>query len=277
MNESVAFDMEYALADGAAARAAKALGREADYQHFTRMSHSYRTYFDQHTGFIRGVDDQGRFRTPFNPYYAAHRADDYCEGNAWQYTWLVPHDMEEYAAIHGGKEACLARLDSLFLAPSTIEGDPSPDISGMIGQFAHGNEPSHHILYLYALLGQPNKTAERVREVIYTQYKDTPDGLSGNEDMGQMSAWYILSALGLYEVEPASGRYWFGSPIIDRAELTVEGGTFVIETIGNDNTHPYIKSVRLNNKPYTLPYIQHADIARGGVLTFEMTASPTDQ
>ena len=277
MNESVAFDMEYALADGAAARAAKALGREADYQHFTRMSHSYRTYFDQHTGFIRGVDDQGRFRTPFNPYYAAHRADDYCEGNAWQYTWLVPHDMEEYAAIHGGKEACLARLDSLFLAPSTIEGDPSPDISGMIGQFAHGNEPSHHILYLYALLGQPHKTAERVREVIYTQYKDTPDGLSGNEDMGQMSAWYILSALGLYEVEPASGRYWFGSPIIDRAELTVEGGTFVIETIGNDNTHPYIKSVRLNNKPYTLPYIQHADIARGGVLTFEMTASPTDQ
>ena len=277
MNESVAFDMEYALADGAAARAAKALGREADYQHFTRMSHSYRTYFDQHTGFIRGVDDQGRFRTPFNPYYAAHRADDYCEGNAWQYTWLVAHDMEEYAAIHGGKEACLARLDSLFLAPSTIEGDPSPDISGMIGQFAHGNEPSHHILYLYALLGQPHKTAERVREVIYTQYKDTPDGLSGNEDMGQMSAWYILSALGLYEVEPASGRYWFGSPIIDRAELTVEGGTFVIETIGNDNTHPYIKSVRLNNKPYTLPYIQHADIARGGVLTFEMTASPTDQ
>lgn len=276
MNESVAFDMEYALADGAAARAAKALGREADYQHFTRMSHSYRTYFDQHTGFIRGVDDQGRFRTPFNPYYAAHRADDYCEGNAWQYTWLVPHDMEEYAAIHGGKEACLARLDSLFLAPSTIEGDPSPDISGMIGQFAHGNEPSHHILYLYALLGQPHKTVERVREVIYTQYKDTPDGLSGNEDMGQMSAWYILSALGLYEVEPASGRYWFGSPIIDRAELTVEGGTFVIETIGNDNTHPYIKSVRLNNKPYTLPYIQHADIARGGVLTFEMTASPTD-
>ena len=277
MNESVAFDMEYALADGAAAQAAKALGREADYQYFTRMSHSYRTYFDKHTGFIRGVDDKGNFRTPFNPYYAAHRADDYCEGNAWQYTWLVPHDMEGYTQLFGGEEACLARLDSLFIAPSTIEGDPSPDISGMIGQFAHGNEPSHHILYLYALLGQPHKTAERVREVMKTQYRDTPDGLSGNEDMGQMSAWYILSALGLYEVEPASGRYWLGSPIIDRAELTVEGGTFVIETIGNSEQHPYIKGVKLNGEPYTLPYINHADIARGGVLTIEMTDTPNVQ
>lgn len=270
MNEAVAYDMEYALADGAAAQAAKALGREEDYEHFTHMSHSYRNYFDQETGFIRGVDDEGNFRTPFNPYYASHRADDYCEGNAWQYTWLVPHDMEGYAPMFGNKEACIARLDSLFLAPSTIEGDPSPDISGMIGQFAHGNEPSHHILYLYSLLGQPHKTAKWVREVMKTQYRDAPDGLSGNEDMGQMSAWYILSALGLYEVEPASGRYWFGSPLIDRAELTVEGGTLTIKVIGNSEEHPYIKHVWLNGEPYTLPYINHADIARGGVLTIEM-------
>ena len=270
MNEAVAYDMEYALADGAAANAAKALGREEDYRHFTRMSHSYRTYFDKETGFIRGVDDKGAFRTPFNPYYASHQTTDYCEGNAWQYTWLVPHDMEGYASIFGSREACIARLDSLFLASSTLDGAPSPDISGLIGQFAHGNEPSHHILYLYAILEQPHKTAERVREVMKTQYRDAKDGLSGNEDMGQMSAWYILSALGLYEVEPASGRYWFGSPIVDRAQLTVEGGTFTIEVIGNSEEHPYIKGVKLNGEPYTLPYILHEDMARGGVLTIEM-------
>ena len=271
MNEAVAYDMEYALADGAAAQAAKALGKTADYKHFTHMSHSYRTYFDRETGFIRGVDDKGKFRTPFNPYYASHRTDDYCEGNAWQYTWLVPHDIEEYATLFGGREACIARLDSLFLAPPTIEGAPSPDISGMIGQYAHGNEPSHHIPYLYAMLGAPHKTAERVREVMRTQYRDEPDGLPGNEDMGQMSAWYILSALGLYEVEPAGGRYWFGSPIINRAELSVEGGTFTIEVLNNSATRPYIKSIKLNGAPYTLPYISHTDLVKGGVLTIEMS------
>lgn len=273
-NEAVAYDMEYALADGAAANAAKALDRQEDYEHFTRMSHSYRTYFDPAIGFIRGVDDKGEFRTPFNPYYASHRADDYCEGNAWQYTWLVPHDMAEYAAMFGSREACIARLDSLFLAPSTIAGDPSPDISGMIGQFAHGNEPSHHILYLYAMLGESHKTAKRVREVMKTQYHAAPDGLSGNEDMGQMSAWYILSALGLYEVEPASGRYWFGSPIIDRAELTVEGGIFSIIVINNSAENIYIKSAELNGQPYILPYINHSDIAMGGTLTLVMSNEP---
>ena len=175
--EAVAFDMEYALADGAAANAAKALGKDADYEHFTKMSHSYRTFFDKETGFVRGVDENGKFRTPFNPYFSAHRADDYCEGNAWQYTWLVPHDLGGYIDLFGSKEACLARLDSLFLAPSTVEGDPSPDISGMIGQFAHGNEPSHHILYLYTMMGEPHKTAKWVREVMGTQYRNDFDGL----------------------------------------------------------------------------------------------------
>ena len=272
-NEAIAFDMEYALADGAAAHAAHALGKSDDHEHFTHMSHSYRKYFDPSVGFIRGVDDKGSFRTPFNPYYASHRTNDYCEGNAWQYTWLVPHDISAYASLFGGVDACVARLDSLFLAPSNLDGDASPDISGLIGQFAHGNEPSHHILYLYTMLGQPHKTAERVREVLNTQYRDTPDGLSGNEDMGQMSAWYILSAIGLYEVEPASGRYWFGSPLIDRAELTVEGGTFTITTINNSNANIYIKSIKLNGKPYTLPYITHADIIKGGTLTFEMSST----
>lgn len=273
--EAVAFDMEYALADGAAANAAKALGKDADYEHFTKMSHSYRKFFDKETGFVRGVDENGKFRTPFNPYFSAHRADDYCEGNAWQYTWLVPHDLGGYIDLFGSKEACLVRLDSLFLAPSTVEGDPSPDISGMIGQFAHGNEPSHHILYLYTMMGQPQKTAKWVREVMTTQYRNDFDGLSGNEDMGQMSAWYIMSAMGFYEVEPASARYWFGSSLFDRAELTVKGGKFVIETVNNSDTNIYIKSIKLNGKPYELPYINHSDIAKGGTLTIEMSDTPT--
>ena len=268
--EAVAYEMEYAIADAAAANAAKKLGKKDYFEHFTTMSRSYRRLFDRESLFIRGVDSTGCFRTPFNPYYASHRADDYCEGNAWQYTWLVPHDIKEYAEYFGGIEACTARLDSLFLAPSTVEGDPSPDISGMIGQYAHGNEPSHHTIYLYSMLGQPHKTARLVREVLEGQYSDKPDGLSGNEDMGQMSAWYIMSALGFYQVEPAGGRYWFGSPIVERAEIEVEGGTFTIETVNNSKKNIYIKSVTLNGEPYTLPYIEHSDIARGGRLVFEM-------
>lgn len=268
--EAVAYEMEYAIADAAAANAAKKLGKKDYFEHFTAMSRSYRRLFDRESLFIRGVDSTGCFRTPFNPYYASHRADDYCEGNAWQYTWLVPHDIKEYAEYFGGIEACTARLDSLFLAPSTVEGDPSPDISGMIGQYAHGNEPSHHTIYLYSMLGQPRKTARLVREVLEGQYSDKPDGLSGNEDMGQMSAWYIMSALGFYQVEPAGGRYWFGSPIVERAEIEVEGGTFTIETVNNSKKNIYIKSVTLNGEPYTLPYIEHSDIARGGRLVFEM-------
>ena len=177
--------------------------------------------------------------------------------------------------MFGNKEACIARLDSLFLAPSTVDGDASPDISGMIGQFAHGNEPSHHILYLYTMLGEPHKAAERIREVMITQYRNDFDGLSGNEDMGQMSAWYLMSALGFYQVEPAGARYWFGSPIIDRAELSVEGGTFVIETTNNSDKNIYIKSITLNGEPHNLPYIEHCDIAKGGNLTIEMSDTPT--
>ena len=274
-NEAVAYDMEYAIADAAAANAAKALGKESDYEHFTRMSHSYRTFFDKETQFIRGVDSEGKFRTPFNPYYATHRNDDYCEGNAWQYTWLVPHDINEYAKCFGGKEQCIERLDSLFLAPWKEEGDPSPDITGLIGQFAHGNEPSHHIIYLYTMLGAPHKAAEKVREVMLTQYRDDFDGLSGNEDMGQMSAWYIMSALGFYQVEPAGGRYWFGSPLFDGATIAVEGGTFDIEVTNNSDKNIYIKNITLNGAPHALPYISHSDIAKGGKLIIEMSDTPS--
>ncbi len=273
-HEPVAYDMEYAIADAAAANAAKALGKDADFEHFTRKSYSYRTYFDSVSGFIRGVDSNGNFREPFSPYYAAHRENDYCEGNAWQYTWLVPHDIYNYAELFGGREKCIARLDSLFIAPWIEEGNSSPDITGLIGQFAHGNEPSHHILYLYTMLGEPHKTAEKVRQVLATQYRDDFDGVSGNEDMGQMSAWYLMSALGFYQVEPAGARYWFGSPIVQRAELGVKGGTFVIETVNNSDKNIYIKSITLNGKPHNLPYIEHGDVEKGGTLTIEMGDTP---
>ena len=274
-NEAVAYDMEYALADGAAARAAEALGRGEDARYFTERSHSYRNYFDPSTGFMRGRDSRRGWRTPFNPFASTHRADDYCEGNAWQYTWLAPHDVAGLESCFGSRARMLGKLDSLFTVSSVIEGaETSPDISGLIGQYAHGNEPSHHILYLYTMLGQPWKTAEKVREVLTTLYHDQPDGLSGNEDVGQMSAWYVLSSLGMYEVEPAGGRYWFGSPLFDRAEIAVPGGTFTIVAGNNSSENKYIRRVWLNGRPYTKPWIGHEEVMAGGELRFEMDDEP---
>ncbi len=286
-NESVAYDLEYALADGAIANAADFMvdNGHAEYQQiadqFRGRSKSYKHYFDPSCNFMRGKDSKGDFREDFSPFSASHRANDYCEGNAWQYTWLVPHDMEGLMECFGsgdgiedGSEAFLSKLDSLFIVSSALEGeDVSPDISGLIGQYAHGNEPSHHILYFYTMAGQPWKTAEKVRKVLTTLYKDTPDGLSGNEDVGQMSAWYILSALGFYEVEPGSGRYWFGSPLFDRASIDVAGGTFTVVAENNSRENKYIKSIKLNGEPYTGYFIGHKDIAAGGELVFEMSDS----
>ena len=275
-NEAVAYDMEYAIADGAVADAAKKLGKTGDYEYFLERSHSYRNFFDPQTGFMRGKDSKGNFRTPFSPFASTHRADDYCEGNAWQYTWLAPHDFDGLVGCFGSKEAFLGKLDSLFIVSSDIEGgNTSPDISGLIGQYAHGNEPSHHILYFYTVAGQPWKTAEKVREVLSTMYHDAPDGLSGNEDVGQMSAWYILSALGFYQTE-AGGRYWFGSPLFDEAEIKVPGGVFTVRTVDNSEENIYIQSVTLNGRPYTNPYIDFKDIKAGGTLEFRMGPEPND-
>ena len=269
-NESVAYDMEYAIADGAVADVAQKLGKEEDYQYFLERSHSYRNFFDPQTGFMRGKDSKGKFRTPFNPFASTHRADDYCEGNAWQYTWLAPHDFDGLVGCFGSKEAFLSKLDSLFVVSSDIEGgNTSPDISGLIGQYAHGNEPSHHILYFYTIAGKPWKTAEKVREVLSTMYHDAPDGLSGNEDVGQMSAWYILSSLGFYQTE-AGGRYWFGSPLFDEAEIKVPGGVFTVKAVDNSAENIYIQSVTLNGRPYTENYIDFKDMKAGNVLEFKM-------
>ena len=273
--ESVAYDLEYALADGALAQAAKKMGKEEDYQHFLNRSKSYVHLFDHELQFLRGKDSKGRFRTEYSPFASTHRADDYCEGNGWQYTWLVPHDFKGLVSCFGSKEAFLTKLDELFTVSSVVEGqETSPDISGLIGQYAHGNEPSHHILYFYTMAGQPWKTADKVREVLATMYSDQPDGLSGNEDVGQMSSWYVLSSLGFYEVEPASARYWFGTPLFDKASVEVAGGTFTVIAENNSDENRYIQSVKLNGKTYTKGYIEHKDIAAGGELVLTMGAEP---
>ena len=273
--ETVAKGLEFAIADGALAKAAAAAGDTVTAGQFARRSRSYEHYFDPQTQFMRGRASDGSFRTPFDEFHAPHMQSDYTEGNAWQYTWLAPHDVAGLESCFGSRARMLGKLDSLFTVSSVIEGaETSPDISGLIGQYAHGNEPSHHILYLYTMLGQPWKTAEKVREVLTTLYHDQPDGLSGNEDVGQMSAWYILSSLGMYEAEPAGGRYWFGSPLFDRAEIAVPGGTFTIVAENNSSENKYIRRVWLNGRPYTKPWIGHEEVMAGGELRFEMDDEP---
>ena len=295
-NESVAYDLEYAVADAAVANAAKHLSElfadpensfaskekaekyAKEYEYFNNRSKSYKYLFDKDLGFIRGKDSKGRFREDYSPFSSKHRADDYCEGNGWQYTWLVPHDVRGLMECFGGKDAFISKLDSLFLVPSVIEGaESSPDISGLIGQYAHGNEPSHHILYLYTIAGQPWKAADKIRQVLSTLYTAEPDGLSGNEDVGQMSAWYIMSSIGFYQVEPGSGCYWFGTPLFDKVTINVGAGEnryFTIKAENNSGQNRYIQSITLNGKAYLKGYIRHSDIMAGGELVFHMGPEP---
>ncbi len=275
-NETVAKAMEYALADDALARVAKALGDEEAYDYFYKRGQSYKTYFDPATGFVRAVDANGKFREPFDPIKVIHRADDYTEGNAWQYTWLVPHDVKGLVSLFGSEEAFVTKLDSLFVVEGDLGEEASPDISGLIGQYAHGNEPSHHIIYMYNYVGQPWKTAMRLREVMSTLYHADFDGLSGNEDVGQMSAWYILTALGMYQVEPAGGKYVFGSPLFNSAEVQVGDKTLFIIAHNNSAENMFIQSVRWNGMPYDKSYIDFKDLQQGGTLEFEMGAYPSE-
>ena len=275
MLESIAFDMEYAIADAAVAAAADCLGKPEDAEYFRTRSRSYLNYMDSVTLFARGRMADGSWRTPFNPYSSEHRNNDYCEGNAWQYSWLAPHDYSGLVGFYGSREKFIERLDSLFSADSRIEGkDASPDISGLIGQYAHGNEPSHHVIYFYTMAGEPYKTADLARRIYSEFYRNADDGLCGNEDAGQMSAWYVLSSMGFYEVEPASTHYWFGAPAFDEIAMKVSGGTFRIKAEGLSGTNRYIRSVTLNGKPLASPFIEYPDIVKGGDLVFKMGAEP---
>ena len=275
--ETVAKGLEYALADACIAKLAKQLGKTEDYKYLYKRSQSYRDfYFDKQTKFMRGVTSDHKFREPFDPFSTVHRQDDYTEGNAWQYVWLVPHDVHGLVAAFGGEKPFVSKLDSLFIVNGDMGAEASPDITGLIGQYAHGNEPSHHILYMYNYVGQPWKGADKIRYVLANLYHDDFDGLSGNEDVGQMSAWYILSSVGFYQVDPAGGCYVFGSPLFDEATLNVGNGkTFRVVAHNNSSENKYIQSAKLNGKPYTRSYIDFKDIVRGGTLEFVMGNKPS--
>lgn len=268
---SVARALEYAIDDYAVAQLAKHLGNEDDYQLFMKRSKYYAHYFDSDSGFMRGKLADGSWRLPFDPSHSLHMEDDYVEGNAWQYTWLVPHDPQGLVKLFGGKKQFVEKLDSLFIVSSELNEGASIDITGMIGQYAHGNEPSHHILYLYPYVGERAKAAKLLHQVYDSFYKATPDGLIGNEDCGQMSAWYIFSAMGFYPVNPVDGTFVFGSPLLDRVTMNLNNGKkFEIIAHNNSQRNIYIKSIKLNGKPYDKFYITYEDIMNGGVLEFEM-------
>ncbi len=276
--ESVAKALEYAIDDWCIAAMAYRLGETEDYEYFSERATYYKNYFDADTKFMRGKLTDGSWRRPFDPFASKHREDDYCEGNAWQYTWLAPHDVEGLISLFGSDKLFTEKLDSLFILESKLGHGASADISGLIGQYAHGNEPSHHISYLYAFAGQQWKTSQKVRFIMDLLYSDKPDGLSGNEDCGQMSAWYVFSSLGFYPVNPANGVYVFGSPVFEKTTIQLgEGKTFEIQAENVDNSNIYIQSVTLNGEPYHKSYITHQDIMKGGILKFEMGSNPNKE
>ncbi|WP_432708739.1 GH92 family glycosyl hydrolase [Pedobacter sp.] len=274
--ESVAMGLEYSLADWGIAEMAKRLNKKEDAAYFTKRAGYYKNYFDNSTKFMRGRVGEKEWRTPFSPFVARHEKDDYSEGNSWQYSWLVPHDVKGLIALQGGEKPFLKKLDSLFIAEGDMGDEASNDISGLIGQYAHGNEPSHHITYLYAFAGQPWKTAEKVRFIMDNFYTDKPDGIIGNEDVGQMSAWYILSSMGIYQVNPANGVYVFGSPLFDEVTLKLAAGKSLrIVANNNSDKNIYIQGITFNGKKHSRAYITYQELTQGGELVFDMGDKPS--
>ena len=275
-NETVAKALEYCAADDGVAKVAKLLGKVDDYEYFFNRSRSYKKYYDPETRFMRAVGTDGKFRLPFNPFFAEHRTNDYTEGNAWQYTFLVPHDVKGLINLFGSDKAFMSKLDSLFFVEGWAGDNASPDMSGMTGQYAHGNEPSHHVIYMYNYAGRPDKAAPLLRKMLNEMYLDQPDGLSGNEDVGQMSAWYILSSVGLYQVDPVGGRFVIGSPLFDKATVNVGAGkTFTVVAKNNSDRNIYVQSARLNGKALKNSYIEFNDIRHGGTLELQMGPKPS--
>ena len=275
-NETVAKALEYCAADDGVAKVAKLLGKSDDYNYFFNRSRSYKKYYDPETRFMRAVGTDGKFRLPFNPFFAEHRTNDYTEGNAWQYTFLVPHDVKGLIQLFGSDKAFMSKLDSLFFVEGWAGDNASPDMSGMTGQYAHGNEPSHHVIYMYNYAGRPDKAAPLLRKMLNEMYLDQPDGLSGNEDVGQMSAWYILSSVGLYQVDPVGGRFVIGSPLFDKATVNVGAGkTFTVVAKNNSDRNIYVQSARLNGKALKNSYIDFNDISHGGTLELVMGPKPS--
>ncbi len=275
-NEAVAKALEYAYNDWCIAQMAKAMNDDANYNKYRDFSEAYKKYYDASTGFMRGLDSQMKWRTPFEPRSSSHRNDDYCEGTAWQWLWFVPHDIDGLAGLMGGKETFIVKLDSLFTASSELVGsETSSDISGLIGQYAHGNEPGHHTIHLYNYVNQPWKAQEKIDQVLQTLYFNNENGLAGNEDCGQMSAWYILNALGFYQVCPGNPVYSIGRPLFEKATIRLpEGKTFVVEAKNNSAANKYVQSMELNGKKLETPFFTHEELAKGGKLTLVMGNQP---
>ncbi|MDR0844788.1 MAG: GH92 family glycosyl hydrolase [Tannerella sp.] len=271
--EATARTLEYAFDDYALSQFARLTGNTEVQNQFAQRSQNYRNVIDTKSLFARGRKADGSWKTPFDPLSSEHRRDEYCEGNAWQWTFSVQHDVEGLAKLMGGKEVLAGRLDSLFTMSSELHGsNASGDISGLIGQYAHGNEPSHHIIYMYNAAGQPQKTQYYVNQVLTTLYDNTPQGICGDEDTGQMSAWYVFSALGFYPMDPVSGRYEIGAPLFDRATIHLPSGKqFVIKASNLSDTNIYVDKMYLNGKPLDRTYLTFDELLQGGELHFEMT------
>ncbi len=278
--EAVSKTLEYAYDDWAMAHLARAAQAGDEVRLLLERSRNYRNVFDPSVGFMRGRLATGRFADPFDARGMGYSKKwrDFTESNAWQATFLNQHDLKEYMTLFGGEKGFVQKLDSLFEQSSELPPDAPPDLAGLVGQYAHGNEPGHHVAYLYSYAGASFKTQARSRFLLETMHHAAPDGLAGNEDCGQMSAWYVLSALGFYPVDPVSGNYVFGSPLFDRASLDLGNGKkLVIETLGNGHDKPYIQSVTWNGKPYSKSWFRHADIQQGGTFVFRMGNKPNEQ
>jgi len=278
--EAVSKTLEYAYDDWAMAHLARAAGAMDDYRHLLERSRNYKNIIDPSITFMRGRLADGSWASPFDPRGMGYSKKwrDFTESNSWQATFLNQHDVKEYMTLFGGEKEFVEKLDALFEQSSELPPDAPPDIAGMVGQYAHGNEPCHHVAYLYSYVGMPHRTQARVRFLLETMHHNAPDGLAGNEDCGQMSAWYIMSALGFYAVDPVSGNYVFGSPLFDRVTIDLgEGRRLVIETVGNGADKPYVQSVTWNGKPYDKSWFSHAEITKGGTFVLRMGDRPNEQ
>ncbi|MCG8476484.1 MAG: glycoside hydrolase family 92 protein, partial [Cytophagales bacterium] len=274
-HQSVSFGLENAYYDWCIAQLAKMANKKDIQKKYEKRSKYYSLYFDKNINFMRGIMADGSWRPDFSPRYSKHGQGDFTEGNSWQWTWFVPHDVEGLVDLFGSPQAFEAKLDTLFSTSSKIEGNSaSGDITGLIGQYAHGNEPSHHISYLYNYIGKGYKTQQIVDSILYHYYKPTPEGICGNEDVGQMSSWYILNALGIYQVAPGNPTYTIGRPLIDRGSIQVKNGTFEIVVHNNSRTNKYVQKISLNGKTLSKPFFPHSALKSGGRLEITMGNKP---
>jgi len=279
IQQSVAKSLEVAIDDWCVAAVAKKLGKTEDAAYFSKRAEGFKYYFDKETGFMRGKLTNGQWTTPFDPAYSKHEGSDYTEGNAWQYLWLVPQNVEGLIELLGGKEPFADKLDQLFKVAEGVKGkEASNDISGLIGAYAHGNEPGHHTTFLFNYAGRAWRTQELNRQIQETMYSNAPDGICGNEDCGQMSAWYVFSAMGFYPVNPSDLKYQFGSPIVQEAKVEIAPGKFfTMKAPLASKDNKYIQEVKLNGKALDRIFITHQEIMDGGTLEFTMAAEPNKE